>query len=54
MILGALEVLRAILAANWDAEWLDNHIPTIDRLKKVDGHYTIEPCPHCEQLKRGK
>lgn len=34
-------------ALMFDLEWNKNHIPTIDRLKKVDGKYIIEECPHC-------
>jgi hypothetical protein len=41
----------------FDLEWLNNHIPTIDRLIKIDDKYEIKECPHCikfyKDLKNG-
>ena len=41
----------------FDLEWSANHIPTSDRLIKVDGKYELQDCPHCikfyKDLKNG-
>ncbi len=49
-----LDLRREKNAAVWALEWYANHIPTIDRLKKVDGKNILLPCPHCEKLKNGQ
>lgn len=39
-----LELLREKKAADFDRHFNLVHIPTIERLKKIDGKYIIEKC----------
>lgn len=42
-----IEIQRENNAAMFDLEWMKNHIPTADRLVKVNGLYEIKDCIHC-------
>jgi hypothetical protein len=49
-----LDLRREANAVAWETEWRRDHVPTIDLMRKVDGKWIIDPCPHCEALARGK
>lgn len=45
-----LDECRRFNAFLFDMEWQLTHIPTADRLVKVNGEYIITECPHCIQF----